>query len=236
MNSPSGSTGGKPTEAPRADGVSESAAYWDAFYKKYRIEEESTFCAFVKSFVGGDVHVFDIGCGSGRDSFSFARDGYPVTGIDRSGQAIEANRKLAMERGFPETVRFGRVDIGDRATVASLVTELSREAQAREKRLLVYLRFVLHSLDEETQARLLDTLDSTMGEGDILAAEFRVPEDESRSKVFPGHYRRYVDSDLLLEELEHKYRFRRLYYIKDTGLSVFNDEDPYLARIIAVKR
>jgi len=214
--------------------VTRSLDYWDNFYRNNKIEGESTFC-FVKSALPGHMLVFDVGCGSGRDSFSFAKAGYPVVGIDRSEQAIRNNLELVERNGLAASIGFFRMDIGDRDQFGNMVQELSRRARLEQGRLLVYLRFVLHSIDETTQEKLLQCLHDGMDGEDVLAAEFRVKEDEFRPKVFSDHYRRYVDSDALVRELEENYRFRVDYYMKATGLSVFRDEDPYLARIIAAK-
>ena len=94
---------------------------------------------------------------------------------------------------------------------------------------------MLHSIDEPTQESLLECLRDGLDNGDMFGAELQVKEDEFRPKVFTDHYRRYIDSDALVEELGEKYRFRVDFYVKDTGLSVFRDEDPYLARIIATR-
>lgn len=214
---------------------SRSLEYWDNFYRNNRIEGESSFCAFVRSKLSGNMHVFDVGCGSGRDAFSFARAGFPVTGIDRSEQAIRANLELVKRNGLAASIDFHRMDIGDREHFGALVKDLSRKARLEQGRLLVYLRFVLHSIDEPTQEKLLQCLHDGMDDGDVFAAEFRVKEDEYRPKVFTDHYRRYIDSDALVRELGETYRFRVDFYVKDTGLSVFRDEDPYLARIIATR-
>jgi len=164
--------------------VTRSLDYWDNFYRNNKIEGESTFCAFVKSALPGHMLVFDVGCGSGRDSFSFAKAGYPVVGIDRSEQAIRNNLELVERNGLAASIGFFRMDIGDRDQFGNMVQELSRRARLEQGRLLVYLRFVLHSIDETTQEKLLQCLHDGKDGEDVLAAEFRVKEDESGPKCF----------------------------------------------------
>lgn len=88
----------------------------------------------------------------------------------------------------------------------------------------MYLRFVLHSIDEPTQESLLQCLRDGMDSGDLFAAEFRT----CRPKVFSDHYRRYIDRDALVRELGEKYGFRIDYYIKDTGCPSFALKIPIL--------
>ncbi len=215
----------------------ESPEYWDTFYKQAKIREESSFCSFVNGFLRSDDMILDVGCGSGRDTFSFAMKGYEVVGIDRSGEAIKNNNDcLECEVNKEKSnVSFLVSDISDEISFHNMVKEISCRAESQNKRLVVYVRFLLHSINEESQEILFRTLAKVLNEGDLLAAEFRTVEDQGLEKIYDNHYRRFIVAEDLLHDLEHKYGFSRQYFVKGRGLSVFNQEDPFVSRIIAVK-
>lgn len=210
--------------------------YWNNFYKKVRIQDQSTFCEYVKKNIDcSNYIVIDIGCGSGRDTLSFAREGISVVGVDRSLEAIHGNNLLRHTLSESNIFEFIVSDIGDNEQVSSLMESVTHRAVSENKKILVYIRFVLHSINEETQQILLSTLSEYLKPGDIVAAEFRTIEDESRNKIYDNHYRRFIDSDLLIADLENSYHYKTLDFFKGTGLSIFNGEDPYLARFIVEK-
>lgn len=210
--------------------------YWNNFYKEVQIQEQSTFCSYVKNKIDCSKYIIiDIGCGSGRDTLSFAREGISVVGVDRSLEAIHRNKLLRNTLSENNILEFIVSDIGDSEQVSSVMQSVSHRSLFENKKILVYIRFVLHSINEETQQILLSTLSVYLKPGDIIAAEFRTIEDQTRNKIYDNHYRRFIDSELLRTDLENAYHFKTLDFFKGTGLSIFNGEDPYLARFIAEK-
>lgn len=199
--------------------------YWDKFYSKQRLSKPSTFFEFIKECNFSVDKVIDVGCGNGRDTQAFRLANYSVLGIDRSESAIANNTTNAIDHNE----KYMQVDI-------SKIEELTSAFEDATGNTLAYSRFFLHSIDDSTQQTLLSFLSQTLKKEDILALEFRTKEDESIDKIFGNHYRRYIDSDVLVKELEENYNFEINYYFKGQGLSVFKEEDPYLARIIAVKK
>lgn len=226
----------KLNEIEQSGNEKENVLYWNDFYKNFNIQKESTFCTFIKSQINEDVTILDIGCGSGRDTYSFARDGFEVVGIDRSEEAIRLNRYRKEDSGWNAlNIQFYTCDISDAPTLQQIIKERSERAQASNKKLVIYLRFLLHSINEATEKILLSTLSDALQMGDYLAAEFRTIEDQDREKIYDNHYRRFIVAEDLLSDLENKYNFTRRYFAKGTGFSIFNNEDPYLARIVMSK-
>jgi len=210
--------------------------YWNAFYKNVRIEGESTFCTFMKSRIGKNALILDIGCGSGRDAFAFAKDGYAVFGLDQSIEAIKLNMDTQREMKLSDAnIRFQAVNISDSQMLFEVVSRLSEDARLEEKYLVIYLRFVLHSISEYTEKIFLSTISNILKKGDIFAAEFRTIEDQERTKVYDGHYRRFIVAEDLVDDMERNYDYTKEVFLKGLGFSVFNNEDPYLARIIMKK-
>ncbi|MBW7452510.1 class I SAM-dependent methyltransferase [Paenibacillus sepulcri] len=214
----------------------DSVEYWDNFYREIKIQHESNFCLLIKSMSTDQSVILDIGCGSGRDAFSFAKDGYEVVGIDRSKQAISANKTMKNHPKFKNlNIEFNVVDLGNVRKLNDIIIAVIQRTKKQNKSVIVYVRFLLHSINERTEQILLDTLSANLQKGDQFAAEFRTIEDEGRNKVYDNHYRRFIDADHLLDKLVTKYDFSPILFEKGTGLSIFNNEDPFLGRIVVEK-
>lgn len=210
-----------------------NVSYWNEFYKKVALDEESTFCTFIKEEIRDDVVIIDIGCGSGRDTRSFAKEGYQIYGIDRSIEAINMNNENVKHIS---NIEFFNIDIADERKLQSFIDNIIATKKNYEKKLMIYSRFFLHSINKETELILLHILSMVLKREDLLVLEFRTIEDEKIEKVYSDHYRRYIDSDELKDDLENKYEFSTEYYYKGRGLSIYKNEDPYLARMILKKR
>ncbi|WP_171683130.1 class I SAM-dependent methyltransferase [Paenibacillus planticolens] len=214
-----------------------SIIYWNDFYKKILIQNESSFCSFIKKKINNNSIILDVGCGSGRDTFSFGRDGYDVIGIDRSEEAIKANnlsRKNQLYKNY--NIEFNVIDVSNKETLSKFMILLRNRAISNEKTIVIYVRFFLHSIDEIAEETFLRTISKYLNKGDYFAAEFRTIEDKERLKVFDPHYRRFITSENLLSDLERKYKFNIVSFEKGTGLSIYKDEDPFLARVVAQKK
>lgn len=206
--------------------------YWNEFYKNEKsLLGESTFSRFVNKQLNNKYTILDIGCGNGRDSLYFANQGHEVIGVDRSIEAIKQNNDNSKDKS---NVKFLHVDLKQKDSLVHIVNELQEKTNENKKPLIVYLRFLLHSIDEETESNLLSTLAKHLKTGSYLAAEFRTIEDKERSKVYDNHYRRYISAEDLKEKV-YLLGFEEDYFTKGTGLSVYKNEDPYLARIIMKK-
>ncbi|MBB6021632.1 SAM-dependent methyltransferase [Paenibacillus sp. JGP012] len=216
----------------------ENVDYWNQFYKNFNLVEESTFCKFVKALINDtEIKVLDVGCGSGRDAFSFARSGYEVIGIDRSEESIKFNNKIKEDFSeINDKISFHTIDISNKEEFSNYFTSFRKSSTNKNRKILVYLRFLLHSITEETEEKLLEVLSKNMIKGDVIAAEFRTIEDRDIDKHFQNHYRRFVIAEDLLGCLVEKYNFEKKYYKKGQGMSIYKSEDPYLARLVVQRR
>lgn len=213
----------------------DNTTYWNEFYKKFHIKNESSFCNYIKSKVNKETIVVDLGCGMGQDTWSFYKDGYIVTGVDQSIVAISHNNKIKAGIDACNSIEFLNIDISSEKIFPCFIMNIIEKARTSNRRILVYARFLLHSITEKAEKNILENLSKYLNEGDLFAAEFRTIEDKDRAKIYKNHYRRYINSDKLITNLECKYSFNIIEYSKGTGFSVLNSEDPFLARIIAKK-
>jgi SAM-dependent methyltransferase len=197
-----------------------SVDYWNRFYARWRHTLPSQFAALVASELAPATLVVDIGCGNGRDTFFFARSGFPTIGIDRSSVSIEANARMRSAGD----VRFINADI----TACDLAALMPPHERA-----CFYARFFLHAIDDATEDALLGRL-AEIPEGSLLCLEFRTLADEATAKTFGDHDRRYIDHEALVRALPAR-GFQVDYERQGRGMAKFRDEDPYVGRILASK-
>ena len=66
---------------------------------------------FQKYLPGEDQRLLDVGCGEGRDSIFFARNGYLVTGFDSSAEGVNKSRAWADELRL--SIEFFQADLNE---------------------------------------------------------------------------------------------------------------------------
>jgi SAM-dependent methyltransferase len=212
-----------------------NSEHWESFYSGYINLEESTFCTKIKETFQDKYMIVDIGCGSGRDSFSFAKSGIEVIGVDRSQEAISKNLGITLERNLSKFASFERIDLSDEKELNRLLNTILIKSKNSGNTIILYLRFLLHAVDEATQDLLLDVIASKLPSGSFFVAEFRTIEDENIVKTYDDHYRRFICAETFRDTMiERGFLINEFY--KGVGLSKYKEEDPYLARVIAEKR
>ena len=69
--------------------------HWDEYYKKDKAQSfPSPFALYVANKLSTQQDILEIGCGNGRDSKFSSSKGHHVTGLNRSGEAIELYKNL----------------------------------------------------------------------------------------------------------------------------------------------
>lgn len=209
----------------------ENLAYWDQFYKNNQNLEASSFFHVVdERFVEDNIIVLDIGCGSGRDSFAFARKGYRVLGIDGSQQAVKNNNHLASQLPYRYIPIFKQVDVLKEEQLRGVFQIIEQQQKADNLKLLIYARFFLHAIPEEGENLLFRVAKEVITSSFDIMLEFRTAEDEKIEKTYTDHYRRFIETNDFLERTRQE-GFELKEFSKGRGFSIYKEEDPFLARV-----
>jgi SAM-dependent methyltransferase len=209
-------------------------SYWDTFYRTWMTSVPSQFGVLVATESGVRQTVLEFGSGNGRDALFFASQGHRVVAMDISSEAIDRCDEVKRSHDF----RHAGFLCGDITSARSMeeIFEAGRAlAHQDHPALALYSRFVVHTLDEEQETRFLSNLSRLALPSERVYFEFRSTRDRSTVKHFGEHYRRYVDADAFVAELEGRYGFEVVYSITGQGMAKFKEEDPFVTRVIAVK-
>ena len=201
--------------------------YWDEYYKKDNVPSfPSPFAEYVANKLSTQQTILEVGCGNGRDAKFLASKGHLVTGLDRSSKAIELCKKKYSE----ECIEF----------FFGSITDIAKQNQKKYD--LVYSRFVIHamSLDEEIKTlKMSYKLLKNNGKFFIECRSINDPlsdrgEIVSQTERIDGHYRRFI----ILEEFKQRLNqigFKITEAIESKGLAKFEEEDPVIVRVSAIK-
>jgi SAM-dependent methyltransferase len=203
--------------------------YWDKYYKKIEFSniKPSTFSKFCyNNFIkkSKKKRILDIGCGNGRDSFFFLKKGLKVIGIDKSSVAIKINKnKFPNEKNllfYKKNInKFNFKNLG--------------------KFDFIYLRFLLHAINSETQKNLFKHILNVKKKGSLIMLEFRTDKDSlmnkgkkiSKNETFTDHYRRFLNVKDVLKNFKIL-PFKLIYILEKKGLSKYKNDNAVLCRLI----
>jgi SAM-dependent methyltransferase len=204
----------------------EDTYYWDNYYQKGRaLENPSPFAQRCLQKIPQNSCIFELGCGNGRDSLFFAKNGHEVIACDLSKVAI---RNL-------NVTKLGNFFVGD-------FSQLKDNSYATQIN-VVYSRFTLHSVETAAASRAMNWVHKNLVPNGLLLIEVRSVKDKlfgkgkqvSKDSFITDHFRRFIRK----EELESELRdigFKIKESFEGSGLAVYNDEDPIVIRIIAQKK
>jgi len=202
--------------------------YWDKFYEKEALNRDitkaSTFAVFCQvNFLTTPKTIIELGCGNGRDALYFADKGHSVLAID---QCID--QRVNYERSH-DNLRYLECDFVNH--------DLDQPSD------VLYSRFTIHSITQQDQDILLPNAYKKLPDQGLFCIEVRTTKDPKcglgeciaeNTYVYDGHTRRFIDSqDFLKTALSVGFKLR--YFIERSGLSIYNNDDPVLMRIILKK-
>lgn len=218
----------KAMRAVSLDEVELARVHWTRFYGEERaVPEPSPFARWVAQRLPAELGtVIELGCGNGRDTAAVAQ-GRRALGLDYSPTAIEHNRAAWGHTG----IEFRQVDVSDAASL-----RLATASYLADGPVAVYSRFFIHAIPGSAEAVLRRFLRRRLPVGSHVFLEFRTAKDKDAPKVFGEHFRRFVDPDKLIRRFCRDGHFEVVHDERGHGLAVYKDEDPYVARIVLVKR
>jgi tellurite methyltransferase len=204
--------------------------YWENYYAgQGPTGQPSDFARYIVEKYGGECgHVFDIGCGNGRDSMFFSSQSVSCTGIEQCGVAISTNESKKNELELNVSFQQGDFSTCDYSSLAN--GEYS-----------IYSRFTLHAINYEEEAELFLHLNN--------AANLKYLFIEARSisdgiygdgekvglhEYVTTHYRRFIDPQTLKTQLGEY--FDIVSFEEGQGFAKTEAEDPCLIRVIAKRR
>ena len=201
--------------------------HWDEYYQKDNAPSfPSPFAEHVANKLNTQQNILEIGCGNGRDSKFFSSKGHHVTGLDRSGEAIELCKNLYSSE--PIEFFFGTI------------TDIAKTN--KKKYDLIYSRFVIHAMSLNEELEMLTMSYRLLNKDGQFFTECRSINDPlsrtgeilSHTERVKGHYRRFI----VLEEFIHRLieaGFEIIETIESNGLAKFGEEDPMVIRVNASK-
>lgn len=201
--------------------------YWEDFYRSKRSaavpEKPSAFARWVGERERASTFLVDIGSGTGRDALWFARSGYQVLGLDYARSAVDHARNAAEAL----SASFEVLDLYDLRQVLTVGARLAHTTHPHT----LYGRFLLHALEDEGRHNLWRLAELALRAGGSLYLEFRTGKDAGASHAFGEHFRRFLDPDLVVDEVEARGGHVE-HREEDHGLAVYRDEDPHVCRLV----
>lgn len=204
--------------------------FWDNHYKKFSVNEPSLFAQrCIDRLLTVHDTVVELGCGNGRDGLPISQRVSRYFGLDACSiairkfhQVIEPQASLLAKSMYIRQADFTNLDFN----------EFAKDA----KRLVIYSRFSLHSINYAAFDRLLYNLNEIVNVPWIIAVEARTIFDNlygqgiklGKHEFHTDHYRRFIDPDEFLIQLSSQFSIR--YFEVNKGFAPFGGEDPIVMR------
>lgn len=227
--------------------IAHEAKHWVEYYMHGgpQIGDPSPFAVDMRGRVPSEGVLVELGCGTGRDAWFFARCGIKVRAVDLCEVAIGELQKQAA------TYQTDRNNVPQ--FVVHDFTRFGEDAFAGEAVTTVYSRFTLHSIPKKSASRALSWAYRRLAPGGQLMIEARSVLDPlcgKGEKAGPDewldpkdkHYRRFLRvAELLAELRSYGFQINEAADVKESaGLAVFVKngvviDDPVVIRVCARK-
>ncbi len=211
-------------------------SFWNSHYQAFSLQEPSGFARYcLERQLRADDTVVELGCGNGRDGLALGETVSHYTGLDACAVAVGNFQKVA--NGLAPAIS------GKMAVQQADFTDLDFNAFGEgAKRLVIYSRFSLHSINYEEADRLLANIGKITSAPWVLMLEARTIFDTLYgvgSKVGlhefkTDHYRRFIDPEPFLADVASRFAVR--YFEVAPGFAPFGDQDPVVMRAVIQSR
>ena len=203
--------------------------YWTKYYKSHRENAQPSpfaqYCFRKYCSLNKNAKILELGCGNGRDSIFFMKQGLNVLGLDIVREQLKYLRKKYVSSN----------------NVTFYCTDFTAYAKP-EFYDYIYSRFTIHVITEEQETLTLENCYKNLKKNGLLFIEVRSIKDEmfaksnkiSSTEGKTDHYRRFAVFDKLIEKIT-MCGFEIVEATESCGLAIYKDEDPCIIRIIAKK-
>ena len=204
--------------------------YWEQYYLKQNAELMPSLFAHYVADLLKDTHsdIVELGCGNGRDSVFFAKQGHNVDAIDQCYNEICF---LIKQYQDIDNLDFRCDDFTD------LVDDEPYD--------VVYSRFTLHSVNKEQEKRTLEWAYRNLKKGGLLCIEVRGQkneiykvgepvENDADAFILDNHYRRFLNFNNLCDDLKNL-GFSLDFAAEDKDFAPYNGQNETYIRVIARK-
>ena len=204
--------------------------YWTKFYSNNIDNKEllkpTPFAKFLfnENHINKQNNLIELGCGNGRDSIYFAKQGVQVTAID---QCENITKQLNM------------ID-----NINSYPSDFTRLIKSLNNFDVVYSRFTFHSITDEDEERTLGWIFNNLNKDGLLCIEARTVQDPiygmgqdmgNNVWFYNEHHRRFIVAEEFVNKLK-SFDFKIILSEEKNGFAKMGmDNDPVVLRVIARK-
>lgn len=213
--------------------------FWEDYYsapetQKVFVSDPSPFAELTLDTIENPARIADFGCGNGRDSIFFARNGHSVFSVDYSDSAISHVCKAAESESL--SLETATLNIANIPQVAEFAMKYL------ESRDIVYARFFTHAISDIGLSNFVNLAKGMLVPGGEMRIEYRSRPDDVSEEAYAAslsyangdHFRR-LRSRPEMEEFFMGVGFTIVESLSSHGLAVWKDEDPLIGRLIIRK-
>lgn len=196
--------------------------YWNKFYKKNMvINKPSNFAQFcLEKYIPPKSTILELGSGNLRDAYFFANNSHKVIAVDQNSVITNNSNNISLL-----TENFTEIDL-----------------QLHKGFNVAYSRFSMHSIEEKDEDSILLKVFNALPKNGIFLIEARTIKDSLFGKgvykgdnaYFTDHYRRFIDPSEFIRKVQ-SIGYKILFSVVSDGLSIYEDQDPILMRIVLGK-
>jgi len=210
--------------------------YWDNYYQGFgndkNIIKPSSFAQFIfENYLSKKIfNIIELGSGNGRDAIFFAHHNYNVIALDQSKIAMD----VAKKKIDPKVAKYFHPKALD----------FVLEDYSKYKPIdMFYSRFSIHSITKSDELILLPNIYKNLNNNGLFCIEVRTTKDPlfgigescgENTFINNNHRRRFIDTKEFRSQVS-EIGFKERYFIEENNLSVVNNDNPTLMRIILQK-